>query len=164
MTTQKPHLLSRRDFVKLSAFGAAAATLAACAPAVSPGAPAAEAAHGCQHRRQADRPLPVLVVRGRESRHHLEQLHQRVQRIAKRHRGRGRKHSLRPVHDQDHRRRAIGRARRRYRDGDARAGAPPDPVNLLAPLDDILVRNNITDLSSPTTRCARTASSMAWIW
>ncbi|MEO6062571.1 MAG: extracellular solute-binding protein [Thermoflexales bacterium] len=41
MTTQKPAGISRRKFLKASAFGAGAAALAACAPAAAPAAPTA---------------------------------------------------------------------------------------------------------------------------
>jgi nitrous oxide reductase len=39
MTTSKPQSISRRKFLKATAFGAAAAALAACAPAATTAAP-----------------------------------------------------------------------------------------------------------------------------
>lgn len=44
MTTPKTNMISRREFVKLSAFGASALALAACAPAVAPAPGAASSA------------------------------------------------------------------------------------------------------------------------
>ena len=149
MTTQKPHLLSRRDFVKLSAFGAAAATLAACAPAVSPGAPAAEsgAAAVSTGARQTVRYLSWWFEEGNrgitwnnfikefnESQKDIEVVAENI------------------PFDQYTTKTIVG-AQSGELDGDIVMATPelaPRLIrsNLLAPLDDILVRNNITDLSS----------------
>ncbi len=130
--------LTRRTFLKAIAGAAGVGVLAACGAATSTtptpdagggaaAAPtAAPAAPGRQHRRQADRPLPVLVVRGRQARRDLACLCQGVQRRAPRDRGQDREHPVRRLHHQDDRRRAVGQARRRHRDGHARAGAAPD--------------------------------------
>jgi len=149
MTTNKPNMTSRREFLKAAAVVGAGAALAACAPAVAPGgAPAGAAAPAVNTgAKQTVRYLSWWFQEGNrgatwtdfikefnESQNEIEVVAENI------------------PFDQYTTKTIVG-AQSGELDGDIIMATPelaPRLIrsDLLAPLDDVLTRNNITDLSS----------------
>lgn len=150
MSTQKNPLISRRAFLKTAAFGTAAAALAACAPAAAPGAaPASEsAAPGVSTgAKQTVRYLSWWFEEGNRGKTWLafiDEFNQSQPDI-----------EVVPENipfDAYATKTVVG-VQSGQLDGDIIMATPelaPRLVRsgLVAPLDDVLTRNNITDLSS----------------
>ncbi|MBU6349528.1 MAG: extracellular solute-binding protein [Chloroflexi bacterium] len=147
MTTQQPKSTSRREFLKVAAFVGAGAALAACAPAAAPGAAPSAAPAVNTGARQTVRYLSWWFEEGNrgitwnnfikefnESQTDIEVVAENI------------------PFDQYTTKTIVG-AQSGELDGDIVMATPelaPRLIrsDLLAPLDDVLTRNNITDLSS----------------
>jgi ABC-type glycerol-3-phosphate transport system substrate-binding protein len=150
MSAQKNHLLSRRAFLKTSALGMAAAALAACAAPVAPGAaPAADsAAPGASTgARQTVRYLSWWFEEGNRGKTWLafvDEFNQSQSDIEV---------VTENIPFNDYTTKTIVGAQSGQLDGDIVMATPelaPRLIraDLLEPLDEVLTRNNITDLSS----------------
>lgn len=150
MTTQKNSLISRRTFLKGSAMGLAAAALAACAAPIAPGAaPASDsAAPGVSTgARQTVRYLSWWFEEGNRGKTWLafvEEFNQSQPDIEV---------VTENIPFNDYTTKTIVGAQAGELDGDIVMATPElaprlIQADLLMPLDDVLTRNNITDLSS----------------
>lgn len=147
MTTQKTQLMSRRDFLKTAAVAGAGAALAACAPAgtapsAAPGAPAVNTG-----AKQTVRYLSWWFQEGNRGKTWLalvDEFNKSQNDIEV---------TTENIPFDDYTTKIIVQTQSGKLDGDILMATPelaPRMVRsgLLAPLDDVLTRNNITDLSS----------------
>ena len=148
MSSQKSHLISRRSFLKTTAFGIGAAALAACAPAAPSSAPAASSAPAVNTgAKQTVRYLSWWFEEGNRGKTWLafikefNESQSEIEVVAEN-----------TPFDAYSTKTIVG-AQSGQLDGDIVMATPelaPRLIqsDLLAPLDDVLTRNNITDLSS----------------
>ncbi len=147
MTTRSQQSISRRDFLRVSAMGAAGLALAACAAPVAPGAAPAAAPAVNTGAKQTVRYLSWWFEEGNRGItwmnfiKEFNEKHPDIEVVAEN------------IPFDQYTTKTIVGAQSGELDGDIVMATPelaPRLIrsNLLAPLDDILVRNNITDLSS----------------
>ena len=147
MTTPQPKTTSRREFLKAAALVGAGAALAACAPAAAPGAAPAAAPAVSTGARQTVRYLSWWFEEGNRGitwNNFIKEFNEAQSEIEV---------VAENIPFDQYTTKTIVGAQSGELDGDIVMATPelaPRLIrsNLLAPLDDILVRNNITDLSS----------------
>lgn len=154
MTTQKPAGISRRKFLKASAFGAGAAALAACAPAAPAAAPTAAPAAAATAAPAVNKGAKLSVRylswwfeegnRGKTWMSFIKEFNDSQKDI-----------EIKPenIPFDAYTTKTIVGAQGGKLDGDILQATPElaprlIKAKLLAPLDDVLTRNNIKDLSS----------------